>query len=81
MAKHIREFHTCDICGAEIETPYRGGENGTYSLTFSADFAVAGFTTEWKELCVGCNGWLGRMVDDLQQHSKEMRRASLGESE
>ncbi len=51
MAKHKREYYTCDICECEIDKPYSGGENGTFSLRVSSEYAVTGYSWGWDDLC------------------------------
>ena len=75
MAKHTRAYHTCDICGVEMEKPYRGGERGTYAITMEMDFAVAGNMVKWDETCESCNHLLERMIDDMVQMAKDLQKA------
>ena len=75
MAKHNRTFHTCDICGTEMDRPYNGGQCGTFAMTADLSYAVAGYSISWKELCGPCNSWLGRQISDLQETAKNMRAA------
>lgn len=73
MARTTIEICTCDVCERRIDTPYRGGEAGTYSLQVNADYAVAGYNSHWKDLCQDCNGWLGGWINDLQAAAKQRR--------
>ena len=75
MAKHNREYFTCDVCGAELDRPYHGGERGTYKITMEMDFAVAGQTVRWDHTCQSCNDLLGRMIDDMVEMAKGLRQA------
>lgn len=75
MVKHERTFHTCDICGIEMEKPHNGGEAGTYTLVATEDYAVAGNNLNWRELCGPCNSWLGRHISDLRETANGMRNA------
>lgn len=75
MAKQTKTFYKCDMCGVEMDKPYRGGERGTYEAHFQCDYAVAGHIIEWKETCASCNDLLGRMIYDLVERAKAQRQA------
>lgn len=80
MAKHSREFYTCDCCGVEMDQPVRGGERGpiAYSAIISQDVGVAGGPiVKWQELCETCNSHLGKVADELSAHAKALRRSHL----
>ena len=79
MAKHNREFFTCDICGVVMDAPHRGSDAGTYTLKASSDYAVTGHSMNWSDLCGPCNSWLGRMISDLEEHSKQARKITKQE--
>lgn len=64
MGKKTKEWFVCDRCGVEIERPFRGGESGTYHVKFNADYAVAGESLEWRELCVDCNHYIGMLMSE-----------------
>ena len=74
MATETITICCCDICGKRIEKPYYGGESGTYTMNATEDLGVAaGPGIHWKELCSGCNSWLGRTISDLLHYSKTMK--------
>lgn len=75
MARKTKVYHTCDICGVDMDQPYNGGENGTYTLTATSDYAVTGHAMFWKELCEPCNSYLRRLISDLEVFSKDQKAA------
>ena len=81
MAQHTKTFHTCDMCGLAIEKPYYGGESGTYTAEFGVEYTFGGHTIRWKELCVSCNGLLGKMIDEMVKRTKGLSRTTLAELE
>lgn len=77
MATRTITVCTCDICGKRIDRPYRGGESGTYTLCATADYAIAGESLVWKELCTECNSWLGGLIDDLKYYAECAKKPNL----
>ena len=63
----ITEFF-CDRCNAVLDKKPHYGEKGTYQLTASVDYAIAGDTPiNWKELCVDCNKYVKDVIEDLKE--------------
>lgn len=75
MAKHNRTYHTCDLCGIEMDKPHAGGEAGSYKMTMHEDYAVAGHSIHFHELCRSCNDFVGRWISDFKEMAKDIRVA------
>jgi hypothetical protein len=73
MSKHTETFHTCDMCGERITTPYCGGSNGTYSATFVVDWVASERTITLQEMCGSCNNLLGKTIDEIEELIKVLR--------
>ena len=74
MGKRTTEWYVCDRCHSKIEKPYRGGEGGTYSVEFGADYAVAGGCVDWNELCIDCNRHVGELMQNEIRAAKILRK-------
>lgn len=74
MTEHSRKYYTCDLCKVEMDKPYSGGENGTYTLKTSSDYAVTGHAWAWKDLCKECNDYVGRIISDLETKANKIRK-------
>lgn len=73
MAKCTKEWFECDRCGHAMDKPFYGGEAGTYKAKFYADFAVAGHSIMWDQLCEQCNRYLGDLMSDESIKAKALR--------
>lgn len=75
MGKRTAEWYVCDRCHKRIDKPYRGGEGGTFSVRFNADYAVAGEAVDWNELCRDCNNHIGGLMSNEIRVAKIMRKS------
>lgn len=73
MAKHMREYFTCDRCGIEIDRPDYGGDAGTFSLRVHAGFATCGEVICWDELCRECNIAASKVIDVMKADQRQAR--------
>lgn len=80
MAKFTVERWRCDRCGTEADRWLR--PNSAYNIRASVDHGVAGgIVLDWRELCVGCNDLVERLVNGMKRDSDLAERARIAAQE
>lgn len=64
----------CDRCDRIMDEKPGYGAHGTHRLHANSDYATAGETLNWKDLCPACNEYLGRLINQIRKDARGSKK-------